>query len=95
MEESPDNYPLTYENLKMFLENAFGSSDPLSEARRYSSDIPGIIKTLYNIYPTLDDPKIKNRITRLRKRLKKQHNSEDESVDTSDNESISSQHSSY
>lgn len=58
--------------LKCIIENSFGKSDPLCEARRLTDDIPGLLQTLTEIYPHITDKSIKNRCTRLKKKLKHQ-----------------------
>lgn len=69
MEDNPSQYVVNYSTLKCFIENSFGNSDPLSEARRFTDDIPGLLQTLTEIYPNITDKSLKNRCTRLKKKL--------------------------
>lgn len=69
MEENPTQYTVNYSTLKCIIENSFGKSDPLCEARRFTDDIPGLLQTLTEIYPHITDKSIKNRCTRLKKKL--------------------------
>lgn len=77
MDKDPSKYHLTFLNLKCFLENTRGNPDPLPEAKRYTTDIPGLVNLLGNIHPLIKDRALKSRITRLRKKLKTQLCSED------------------
>lgn len=72
MEENPTQFTVNYPTLKCIIENSFGKSDPLCEARRLTDDIPGLLQTLTEIYPHITDKSIKNRCTRLKKKLKHQ-----------------------
>lgn len=66
IEETRDEYPLNYKDLKMFLEN--------SAYKQYRFN-----KNTLQYLPDTQRPKDQNRITRLRKKLKKLHNSKKES----------------
>lgn len=82
---------IPFENLKSFLENCLGSEDPMSEAERFTKDIPALLKTLYMIYPYLPNRALKSRFTRISKRIREQLKSEE--LDSYSIHSDSSQHS--
>lgn len=69
MEENPTQFSIKYPALKCFIENSFGNADPLREARRFTNDIPGLLQTLTEIYPNITEKSLKNRCTRLKKKL--------------------------
>lgn len=66
----PGKQVLSSLNLIGFLESSFGKNDIISEARRYTDDIDGLIKMLYDIYPHIEQRSLKYRITRISKKLK-------------------------
>lgn len=75
----------------MFLENSFGAPDPSKIAKDYSPDTPAIIKMMTEIYPYLTERSIKNRFTRIIKKLKGnnfiQESSDMDDLDTSQDSS--------
>lgn len=60
----------SFETFVDFLENAFGNPDPLSLARTLNLNVPELLQILNNIYPHILQRAIKNRCTRLCKKLK-------------------------
>lgn len=70
IEENPQNYALSFDQLKDFLENTPGHKNILSLAQEYTSDIPQLITTLNRLYKNLYNNKLKNRVTRILKKLK-------------------------
>ena len=87
-----NNYPLEFDNLTAFLKETYGSSSPLEVAHKFTTDIPGLVQMLRDTYPSVDR-KLKNRITRIIKKIEAVNNSEflssnDES-DINDSESSS------
>lgn len=72
LDKNPDSYILDYDQLLSFLENVYGSSDPISVAKQYTDDINELLIMLENIYPLLEHRSIKNRITRMQKKIRKQ-----------------------
>lgn len=77
------NPTISFEILSDFLDNASGSSDPLSLAKTYTSDVTKLLDCLTVIYPHLSHRSIKSRCTRIMKKIKKQINNEDTDTDTS------------
>lgn len=86
--KSQDTFTITAQNFIAFLENSFGSSSPLSEAQRFTTDVQSLLSDLYTIYPSLDERSIKNRLTRLSKKLRRELK-----IEESDAESLASQSS--
>ena len=84
---------MSYENFKSFLENSFSNSDPLLEAKRYTDDIESLQQMILEMYPFMSNQALKNRVTRLGKKITKLLNKGNESNQTSDTESESSQSS--
>lgn len=89
--KSPTEYSISYENFKSFFENSFGNPDPLSEARRYTNDVVSLLNTIKNLYSNLKDRTLRNRFTRISKKLKKQL--EEEGIETDSLTSMTSQNS--
>lgn len=79
-ESSPQNYAISYVNFKSFLDNCHGNSNPLTEARRYTHDIESILDTIHKVYSQLNDRTLRNRFTRLSKKIKRQL--EEEGIET-------------
>lgn len=79
------NNVLTYDQLKDFLENTYGVSNPLQISLSYTKETGKLIEMLKEIYPLLSDRGIKSRFTRIMKKLKDPVLS-DSSRESSDNE---------
>lgn len=73
----PKQFSLSSIQLIAFLENSFGGSDPLKEAYSFTTNIKSLIEDLSQIYQILSDRSLKNRITRLQKKLKRAINPND------------------
>lgn len=69
IKNNPDKYILTYEELKDLLENAHGNKDKTGLALEYTSETDKLANMLHEIYPLIQDPKTKNRVSRLRKKV--------------------------
>lgn len=82
----PDSFTLPLEHFIAFLENSYGSKDPLSEAQQFTKDIKSLLADMHTIYPALSDRSLKNRFTRITKKIKQALN-----IDNTDNESLTSQ----
>ncbi|CAG9818092.1 unnamed protein product [Phaedon cochleariae] len=65
-------YILTMEQLKDFLENAYGSKDVLSIAKGYTTKTPALIEMLLDLHSHIKDKNLKTRCTKLRKKLERQ-----------------------
>lgn len=77
------NPTISFEVLSDFLENASGHSDPVSLAKTYTEDITELLESISTIYPYLSHRSIKNRCTRIKKKIRKQVYNEDTDTDTS------------
>lgn len=87
--ESPLELTISYKNFKSFIENCRGNNDPLTEARRYTNDMKSLLDTIKYVYTKLNDRTLRNRFTRISKKIKKQL--EEEGVETESLVSLSSQ----
>lgn len=92
IEEELPSPVLSYEELKDFLENVHGSSDPLSVAKQYTADIYGLINMMTLVYPHFTERSIKTRCTRIKKKLMRQikHDEIPKNVALSDTDSEAS-----
>ena len=88
-----NHYVLNFIQFCDFMTNVSGNSDPLSVSKDYTDDIRGLLNMLYDLYPTLDNRSMKNRFTRIQKRLKNQLGLSAESFKTDDDSDSSSQQS--
>lgn len=81
--ETPDPpFLLTFEEITDFLSNVKGNQDPLSVARNYTNNIPELLDILRRIYPFFTHRSIKNRCTRIRKKILEQLQMEIEPTDS-------------
>ncbi|KAG5870929.1 hypothetical protein JTB14_038195 [Gonioctena quinquepunctata] len=89
-DDNPADFPLDYSQIVSFLEDLFGTLDPLSIVRRYTGEVHTLLNILTKIYPALTERSIKTRITKLKKKILKQLNGEletDSNISVSKNES--------
>lgn len=70
IENASSPYVLSYEQLCSFLENAHGNRDPLSLSQTYTDNTTDLLKMLDQVYPQLTQRSIKNRITRIIKKIR-------------------------
>lgn len=82
---------IPYENFKTFIENCHGNSDPLTEARRFTSDVKSLLISIIELRLVLSNKSLKNRFTRLAQKIKKQL--DQEGADVESIVSVSSQNS--
>lgn len=71
-ENDPSKYPLPYENFRTFIENCHGNNNPLTEAYRFTSEITTLLSTVVEIRQIIKNKSLKNRLTRLAKKLEKE-----------------------
>lgn len=69
--EASPPYVLNLQQLEDFLENVSGSPDPLSVAQYYTNDTTELLRLLHDIYPKTDNRCLKNRLTRIQKKIKR------------------------
>lgn len=86
IEEASPPTILDFNQLTSFLDNAYGSPEPLSIAREYTKDIQGLLELLTLIHPLATERSIKSRITRIKKKILNQLNND---FDTASNVSLS------
>lgn len=70
IESSPSNYTLNFIQLKGLFENCVGSVDYAQIALSYTNDIEGLVETLHSLYPYYNHRSIKNRSSRIEKKLR-------------------------
>nr|CAH7735449.1 unnamed protein product [Callosobruchus chinensis] len=88
MESKTSYLELNCHQLKSLLENTHGVQDILGIVNEYTTDIKSLIETLLLVYPHITDRTLKNRCTRLRKKLEHLENNTTDSL--SDTSSIDS-----
>lgn len=66
--KSPNLFILSFEQFKDFIENTHGSPNPINIALNYTSDLKSLIQMMDTLYP-LSPKNIKNRLTRIKKKL--------------------------
>lgn len=69
MNDHPEKYILTYDNLKNLMENIQGSIEQVQITKEYVNDFPALHKTLEDLKPLLTHRSIKGRFTRLQNKL--------------------------
>lgn len=69
-QKSPEDFIIPVDNFLAFLENSHGNSNPYLEALKFTADIKSLLSNMYTIYPALKERSIKNRFTRLAKKIK-------------------------
>lgn len=77
LDKNSDKYALNYDQLQDFIENAQGHKDIAALANEYTTDTDQLIKTLDKLYKILQNSKIKNRFTRIIKKLQINQNKND------------------
>lgn len=81
VEENPENYILSFDQIKDLLENILASNHPLDTIEDYTDKEDEIIPMLQQIYDKIDGFHIKNKITRTIKKLKTAFEQEQENTD--------------
>lgn len=74
LEDDPSLFPLSYLQLQSFFENTIGVNDVTAIAINYTHDIEKLATSLQSLYPYFTDKSIKNRSTRIVKKLLKSVN---------------------
>ncbi|KAJ3651755.1 hypothetical protein Zmor_017773 [Zophobas morio] len=70
----PDSsFPINFESLVKFMEEAVGQSDILTVAFAYTRNIDGLLEMLYKVYPKLTHKSIKNPVVKVQRKLKKSY----------------------
>lgn len=81
LETDPSLIPLSYIQLQSFFENTLGVKDVLAIAFNYTDDIEGLANALQKLYPYYTDKSIKNRSSRIVKKLLKFVNQSEDTMD--------------
>lgn len=92
--EKTPPYVLTHTQLVDLFENLPGS-EPISLIKSYTEDLPALLDMLHKIYPLLAQKSIKNRNTRLQKKIKEYLKLSTANTDGYDSECSQSSQSSY
>uniref|UniRef100_A0A6P7EXJ7 Uncharacterized protein LOC114324163 n=1 Tax=Diabrotica virgifera virgifera TaxID=50390 RepID=A0A6P7EXJ7_DIAVI len=85
-------FGLNYTEIVSFLDDAHGSPNPLSITQEYTKNITGLLVMLTEIYPKLEDRRIKSRITRIRKKMRRQLNLDKTEGDNSEDTDVSQEY---
>ncbi|KAK2578370.1 hypothetical protein KPH14_001066 [Odynerus spinipes] len=75
--QQPNMFILNYINLINFLQEIIGNPNHIDTAKKYTEDIKALSTMLRHIYPSLTHRSIKNRLTRIIKKLENNDNSQD------------------
>jgi hypothetical protein len=67
--EDPTTLPLTHEIFISFIESTYGNSNPEAELQRFTDDTKVVIQMIMTIHTAINNQSMKNRLTRLRKKL--------------------------
>lgn len=92
--EASPPYVLNYRQITDLFENLSGSKDPIGVVKTYTEDLGALLTMLQTIYPLFLHKSMKNRCTRLQKKLKKslkllQINDSDSDSDFSNSSQVS------
>ncbi|KAG5868696.1 hypothetical protein JTB14_028711 [Gonioctena quinquepunctata] len=68
----PSKFSIPVNNLLAFLENSFDCSNPWKEAQHFPDNIESLLSDMHIIYPHLTKRSLKNRFSRITKKLKKE-----------------------
>lgn len=66
---SGSDYPLSYNNFVLLLDNIKKSKDPVSEVSLMTDNLEGVVRMLEENYTVLEDRSIKIRFTKLKKKI--------------------------
>ncbi|KAJ8665840.1 hypothetical protein QAD02_007502 [Eretmocerus hayati] len=69
IDDPTQKFVLEYTEFQSFLEEIHGNPKPLDVARKFTSDIEGLIQMLDTVYMQVENRSLKNRITRLKKKI--------------------------
>ncbi|XP_054006593.1 uncharacterized protein LOC128891237 [Hylaeus anthracinus] len=68
--QRPNTYVLDYINFNSILRETIGNPNHLEIAKKYTDDIKGLSNMLHDIYPSLTHRSVKNRLSRIIKKLR-------------------------
>lgn len=81
-QKATEPYLLPVDHFLAFLDNTYNSKSPYHEALRFTSDIKSLLSDMYAMYPSLRTRSLKNRFTRLAKKLKEHFKDEDMEIES-------------
>lgn len=91
MNNHPEEYSFTHEELEKLLENIQGSADPMPKIQEFTDDVPDLVNSLKKFRANAETQTLKYRLTKLTnqikdhmKTLKNKNYSSIESLPTSD-----------
>lgn len=70
IEDASPPFKITYQQLLDFFENVTGTTDLIGLIQEYTDDIPHFLNLLYTIYPKLTSRTMKQRCTKIQKKIK-------------------------
>ena len=70
MKDNPNDYVLSFSQLKSFYENVEGIENIDTYAQNYTDDLEGLANTIHKLYPYIKTKSLKNRSTRIEKKLR-------------------------
>ncbi|KAL3271744.1 hypothetical protein HHI36_022214, partial [Cryptolaemus montrouzieri] len=76
-EENPEKLVIPVDHFFAFLQNTFDNNNPYDEVLKFTKDVRSLLSNMYFIYPSLKERALKNRFTRLTKKIKSQLSSEE------------------
>lgn len=80
IEKNSEKYTLNYNQLKHFVDNFPSAKDKHQFASEYAKDWKDIYNMLRELYKSLTDSKMKNRFTRIMKKLNSKNNIQDDDI---------------
>lgn len=69
-QEDKEKFVLPLDRFVAFLENTFDNSEPYLEAKKFTNDIRSLLSNMHTVYPVLNERALKNRFTRVTKKIK-------------------------
>ena len=69
--EKAADYPLTFDQLSLFLLETYGNHDVFGTAAKFTSNLQGLLHMLQAAYDNIDSKTLKNRVSRIKKKLEK------------------------
>ncbi|KAL3268101.1 hypothetical protein HHI36_007228 [Cryptolaemus montrouzieri] len=76
-EENPAKFVIPVDHFFAFLQNTFDNNNPYDEVLKFTKDVRSLLSNMYFIYPSLKERALKNRFTRLTKKIKSHLSSEE------------------
>lgn len=71
-QKDSEKFILPLDRFLAFLENTYDNSEPYLEALKFTKDVRSLLSNMHTVYPALSERSLKNRFTRLTKKIKDQ-----------------------